>query len=386
MLRPGSKGEAVRRLQERLRSLGFDPGPVDGVYGCLTMGAVRDFQRACGLGPDGVAGRRTVDALFDQDLDLHRGLELVAEPAADAGRAAARAVERQRKVLAAVARPWPVGDDQAPAPSGAPDTARWIVLHNRRAGVPGHCQREGPASLQALLHTRAGRRLLEQRLEAAAAADADVLHLDLGTPRWGDGAQFLRAVRRGARLAAAAGRRLAVSLPLRDLDRPWSRLTNDLDYAAVGRLAHRIVLTPPAFIRAGGRLRPPAPRELGPWVRAAVRRLPPWRCLLAVGVAAVALSGDSARFLPYAQAMAAAYRARVRPEGDEAAGRPVFSARLDQGDAVVWLETAASLAARISIIRRYRLAGAYLAGVGAEDQRLWRVLREGSAARGTASG
>src|SRR5690606_5624782 len=182
VLRPGSKGEAVRRLQERLRSLGFDPGPVDGVYGYLTMGAVRDFQRACGLGPDGVAGRRTVaalfdqdldlhrgrgpvaepaadagraaaravaprrkgspdgvagrrtvDALFDQDLDLHRGLELVAEPAADAGRAAARAVERQRKVLAAVARPWPVGDDQAPAPSGAPDTTRWIVLHNRRA-------------------------------------------------------------------------------------------------------------------------------------------------------------------------------------------------------------------------------------------------------------
>src|SRR5690606_41741310 len=100
------------------------------------------------------------------------GVELVAEPAADAGRAAAGAVERQREVLAAVARLWPVGDDHAPAPPGAPDTARWIVLHNRRAGVPGHGEREGPASLQALLHTRAGRRLLEQRPAAAAAADA----------------------------------------------------------------------------------------------------------------------------------------------------------------------------------------------------------------------
>ncbi len=58
-LRRGARGEAVRRLQGRLRSLGFDPGPVDGVYGWRTVAAVRAYQRSRGLVADGVCGPRT---------------------------------------------------------------------------------------------------------------------------------------------------------------------------------------------------------------------------------------------------------------------------------------------------------------------------------------
>src|SRR5690606_31251836 len=36
LLRIGSRGEAVRDLQLRLRALGFDPGPVDAVFGPRT--------------------------------------------------------------------------------------------------------------------------------------------------------------------------------------------------------------------------------------------------------------------------------------------------------------------------------------------------------------
>lgn len=42
---PYTRGEAVAYLQARLLELGFDPGPVDGVYGPLTHRAVTAFAR-----------------------------------------------------------------------------------------------------------------------------------------------------------------------------------------------------------------------------------------------------------------------------------------------------------------------------------------------------
>lgn len=54
---------AIERLQEQLRTLGFDPGPVDGYWGVRTKTAVRAFQRSCGLTPDGVVGPLTRAAL-----------------------------------------------------------------------------------------------------------------------------------------------------------------------------------------------------------------------------------------------------------------------------------------------------------------------------------
>ncbi|MDP6717697.1 MAG: peptidoglycan-binding domain-containing protein [Pirellulaceae bacterium] len=55
----------VRAAQGRLRDRGFDPGPVDGVYGKKTRDAVKAFQRSVGvLKADGVIGVRTWDALF----------------------------------------------------------------------------------------------------------------------------------------------------------------------------------------------------------------------------------------------------------------------------------------------------------------------------------
>ena len=63
VLRKGSKGEAVSRLQQGLYQLGYDPGTVDGIFGPNTERAVREFQTNNGLGADGVVGPRTWTAL-----------------------------------------------------------------------------------------------------------------------------------------------------------------------------------------------------------------------------------------------------------------------------------------------------------------------------------
>ena len=62
-LRQGSRGETVRKVQEKLKALGYYNGSADGVYGSMTEGAVRRFQSERGLTPDGVCGVRTLSAL-----------------------------------------------------------------------------------------------------------------------------------------------------------------------------------------------------------------------------------------------------------------------------------------------------------------------------------
>jgi hypothetical protein len=62
-LKKGTKGVSVRRVQERLRALGWDVG-VDGLFGSETDRVVRAFQRRKGLFDDGIVGPRTWRALF----------------------------------------------------------------------------------------------------------------------------------------------------------------------------------------------------------------------------------------------------------------------------------------------------------------------------------
>ena len=45
VLKKGSNEPAVRDLQESLKALGHDPGPIDGVFGEATEAAVRAFQQ-----------------------------------------------------------------------------------------------------------------------------------------------------------------------------------------------------------------------------------------------------------------------------------------------------------------------------------------------------
>lgn len=62
-LQYGSKGEAVRKLQGALKSLGYSVS-TDGDYGALTQMAVKAFQKCNGLEADGVAGPGTQELLY----------------------------------------------------------------------------------------------------------------------------------------------------------------------------------------------------------------------------------------------------------------------------------------------------------------------------------
>src|SRR5215213_10431062 len=58
-----TRGDDVTNLQDRLHELGYDAGPVDGVFGPETETGLRAFQRDYGLTSDGTCGPATLRAL-----------------------------------------------------------------------------------------------------------------------------------------------------------------------------------------------------------------------------------------------------------------------------------------------------------------------------------
>jgi N-acetylmuramoyl-L-alanine amidase len=64
VLRRGMRGEAVKELQERLRSKGFLRLSADGVFGRETQAAVKAAQRQYQLPADGIVGSATWEALL----------------------------------------------------------------------------------------------------------------------------------------------------------------------------------------------------------------------------------------------------------------------------------------------------------------------------------
>ena len=59
VLKRGSNDPAVRDLQQALKTLGHDPGAIDGVFGASTESAVKAFQQAREIPADGIVGRVT---------------------------------------------------------------------------------------------------------------------------------------------------------------------------------------------------------------------------------------------------------------------------------------------------------------------------------------
>lgn len=76
-LEVGSRGDAVRDLQQALVDQGFLSGGVDGIFGNGTAGGVEAFQESAGLEPTGIADAETQSKLFG-GIDVRAAL--MAEP------------------------------------------------------------------------------------------------------------------------------------------------------------------------------------------------------------------------------------------------------------------------------------------------------------------
>lgn len=62
-LKTGSRGDEVTKIQQQLSAAGFDPGPIDGIFGPKTDAAVKAFQSQYAPPVDGIVGPITRAAL-----------------------------------------------------------------------------------------------------------------------------------------------------------------------------------------------------------------------------------------------------------------------------------------------------------------------------------
>lgn len=65
VLKYGSTGSAVKKLQILLNGLGYIAGSVDGKFGSKTLTAVKAFQKETGLTADGIVGAATWNKLIN---------------------------------------------------------------------------------------------------------------------------------------------------------------------------------------------------------------------------------------------------------------------------------------------------------------------------------
>jgi peptidoglycan hydrolase-like protein with peptidoglycan-binding domain/LysM repeat protein len=147
--------QPVRELQRRLRRLGDRPGPIDGLYGPLTEGAVERFQRAHGLATDGVVGPQTKRRLLAQ---------------------------RAERPVADTSRPTHTGQLARKSPSGGNPDESATEQHPARSAPTEALSRAGPPSsegvppelLALLTALAAGALLLALRMYGRRAREATI--------------------------------------------------------------------------------------------------------------------------------------------------------------------------------------------------------------------
>ncbi|HET8680869.1 MAG TPA: L,D-transpeptidase family protein [Micromonosporaceae bacterium] len=127
-LRLGDSGPAVLALQQRLVALGYWLGAPDGYFGAATHHAVVAFQKAAGLGRDGVAGPVTRAA-------LSRASRL--RPRSAIGRVVEVDLRRQLLLVAVDGRVQWVMDTSTGSVPGSTPTGRYTVFRQVDGYDPG---------------------------------------------------------------------------------------------------------------------------------------------------------------------------------------------------------------------------------------------------------
>ena len=139
----GSSGTEVLMVQRGLAAAGFDPGPIDGVFGQKTERAVKAFQAMRGLAIDGHVGPDTLAGLRSLRIPLisvrqPRPFDIVGDPILVAGMVLAfeatfqaRVLDANRNILVDQVKTLGRGDGISEIhfqiPTGVPPTAHGAV-------------------------------------------------------------------------------------------------------------------------------------------------------------------------------------------------------------------------------------------------------------------
>ncbi|MGZ8904832.1 MAG: peptidoglycan-binding protein [Methylobacter sp.] len=171
---PGISGDDVRQLEQGLKRLGFDPGPIDGTYDQLTSAAVAKWYKSAGWEPfgptrDQLASIRTIERDL-ADAVKYRLSASVADGAASLAVESARATAEHNKRVAAAELAARTADRSRLIANGKNE--RPLAVESERAKA-GYAETAAKAEVAAQIADRSLIVLDPRQTETArAAADA----------------------------------------------------------------------------------------------------------------------------------------------------------------------------------------------------------------------
>jgi spore germination protein YaaH len=179
----------------------------------------------------------------------------------------------------------------------------------------------------------------------------------------------------------AAHYQLVVSVPAEEKDDPANSWTGAFDFPALGPLVDTLQLM---TYDENGPWSEPGPVAGLTWVENAVRYaasvIPPAK--ISLGIPAYGYDWDLGNKADSQQAPWTALPALLAqsPGGaqwDATESSPHFNYRQGGRRHVVWYENAQSLACKIALVAKYRLAGISVYALGMEDDRFWQAIHTG---------
>ncbi|MBI2914594.1 MAG: peptidoglycan-binding protein [Firmicutes bacterium] len=436
-LRLGSRGEAVRNLQERLSAFGYDPGPPDGVYGYLTRDAVRRFQGEWRLRVDGIAGREALTTLFSDALKDCRSVHLVRQGetladiaglygASEQAISASNHLRRgeiysgQRLVIhrsallgvltSEAAEGWGSGLrtrfsrwsnyltgvillSHRLTEEGGIDTGNWDQVRNQLE-ADGHnviptihnllqgTQWRNRDALDHVLRNRRARQLILERLPILASGSSPWLAADFGSVEV-NRRGFLGFIGALSRVTHEAGKKLLLAFS--PGARPgWGSLRERELWRAMDEYCDRVVVCvrDPASCEASPSGGSAPYDELRSSLKTLAHSVPGWKTMLCLPVHARKFAGAGPEVKPgvpisYQTAVTMAHRLRARAQWDPASGSWCCRGTEDHEPVEVWYDNRDSFALKLKLVTAHRLSGVVVWMLGYEDTRIWAAVRDG---------
>lgn len=397
VLKLGSRGSDVGQLQERLKDFGYEPGPVDNIFGYLTQEALEFFQRDYRLKIDGVAGREVFALLNRAELPITRRVHVV----------------QPGETLASIAEQYQVGpeaffdhykkeiypgqqlvfydrevwgvltDDLAAQDSFAANQELLTGVFfpvNPEQGIPRFVQEITCPKIARVvfaetelisIHTILTRRKMRREFLQFCrelSAKADGLWLDWEQISRVDGYRYFKLLRTIKKQSGF--RRLIITLTG---EMPRWNLLGGIDFAAVSRTADQVVAKLPLPVYSSPILDKNRFEKL---IHRMLNYVPAYKILLIIPVHALIWNEEdpTAQRLSYGEAMAKAYRHGARLETDSE-GKPFYRFLHQQKEWMLRISTLEQLNQILALANRYNLAGIVLDRIGEEDRRFWARIR-----------
>lgn len=381
ILKLGDQGLPVATLQERLQSLGYSVGPVDGVYGYLTEDCVCTLQREFGLKVDGVAGPQVMELLQDPNLRVANGVcEIWGATRTDsAGEVRWKPPETTMEALDgllvycfSLAENGDITGDisQAAYNMAASGQLQLVpVISNLQQDIYDEFPLE-----TVLRHNQARNRFLDKVSRLVGDARIHGIAVDLQKVGMGYGRRFVALMEEVRKIANHCHKKMYMVLVPAN-GRGGDILPRMIDSRIWRTLPDRVILYTPREHVIGA----PGPKLGLEWLQTQFQRtrrhLPAWKLMVMLPTDAIAWRVEGTlgeyRYLTYDDARKLAWQKQAKISRDAEEGVSYYDFLDEEGRIRVWFENKDSIRPKLTWLKRQHIAGLVFIPIGGEDSRIW---------------